>query len=65
MKDDPNYQAKHCLGEAMAGHAYRATGHRKAEEYENMMTVLVNTIIAEAKNKSEVCNGGTMDSRTT
>ena len=35
----------------MAGHAYRDSGHKKAAQYENPLTELVDLVIAEAKAK--------------
>jgi len=40
------------FGLAMAGHAFRASGNeKKAAEYDNPLTEIVNLIIAEVKDK--------------
>lgn len=37
------------IGDAMAGHAFRVTGHKKAEKYDNPLTDFVNLMIAQKK----------------
>ena len=40
------------IGKALAGHAFRISGHKKAEKYDNPMTDFINLIIAESKAKA-------------
>ena len=42
------------IGLALAGHAHRDSGHKKAKQYENPLTDLVNLVIAEAKAKQSI-----------
>ena len=42
------------IGNAMAGHAFRASDHKRAEKYENPLTDMVNMVIAEIKAKEEI-----------
>ena len=37
------------IGKAMAGHAFRDSGDKKAKKYKNPLTDYVNLIIAEIK----------------
>ena len=39
------------IGEALAGHAFRATNHPKARKYDNPFVEMVDLIIAEVKAK--------------
>jgi len=43
-----------CVGKAMAGHESRASGHKRADRYENQLTNLVNLMIAMAKAKKNL-----------
>lgn len=42
-------KSENIIGDAMAGHAFRITDHKKAKEYDNPLTDYVNLIIAETK----------------
>ena len=44
-------KSENIIGNAMAGHAFRITDHKKAKEYDNPLTDYVNLIIAETKAK--------------
>jgi len=39
------------IGKAFAGHAYRDSGHKMADEYGNMLTCFVDSIIQKTKAK--------------
>ena len=34
-----------CIGNAMAGHPFRVSNHKKVKEYDNQLTNLVNRVI--------------------
>ena len=42
------------IGNALAGHSFRADGHKKAKQYDNQLTDLVNLIIAQRKAENEI-----------
>ena len=42
------------IGLAIAGHAFRATGHPKAKHYDNPLTDLIDLMIAEEKAKADL-----------
>lgn len=42
------------IGKAMAGHAFRVNNHKKAIKYDNLLTDLVNLIIAQKKAENEI-----------
>jgi len=39
------------IGKALAGHAFRVSGHKKAEKYKNPLTYMVNNIISKTKDE--------------
>lgn len=41
------------IGLALAGHSFRITNNKKAKNYDNPLTDLVNLIIAETKAKNQ------------
>jgi hypothetical protein len=42
------------IGLAIAGHAFRVTGHPKAKQYDNPLTDLIDLMIAEEKAKADL-----------
>ena len=42
------------FGKALAGHAFRVSGHKKQEKYDNPLTDMVNLIIAQVKADQEI-----------
>ncbi len=42
------------IGMAMAGHAFRDSGHKKQKEYESPLTDMVNMVIAQVKANEEI-----------
>jgi len=42
------------IGLTMAGHAFRASSHKKSKEYENPLTDMVDMVIVQAKADEEI-----------
>jgi len=51
INDKLNGDDMEIIGKALAGHALRVSGHKKAEKYNNPMTDMVNNIISNVRNE--------------
>jgi hypothetical protein len=45
------------LGNAMAGHSFRASNHPKQKEYDNPLTDFMNFMIAQCRAKQSIALG--------